>query len=329
MAVHNRVRPFGFWHTSSTVLSAEFERLDDNGAYSISATGGTYAPADLLTIGGSGVTVSGPFNASDAKVISVDTTLTIELGANLQLTGNQIVNSGAAVGILSGAFLTVSSGGTFTMNAGSTANIAATTTLSGATTISGALTCSNTVALSKGVTITQSTANTNAFAATGNGTGAGASCTGGATGPGIAAVSGTPQTNTAPTCAGTFAGYIQLTGTDPSQGVDPGADNVLHAMAITKVWGNVVLSGGSPYTPVGSYNVDTVEDTATTAEYKVTFKRPMANNFYAVNISIRSVGFAAAVVGLSATDFTFRVYKTDDLTSAIDKTIMFTIVGVQ
>ena len=319
MSNNVRVRPVGFWTFNSAVLPAEFELIDAQVAGSLAAnSGGTWAPTSLITIGGLGVTVSGPFNATDAKYISVDTTLQIELGANLQLIGNLLANSGAIVGITSGAFLTVASGGTFTGSAGSIVTLAGTTTLSGTntlsgtTTISGALTCSNTVTLSKGVTITQSTANTNAITATGNGTGAGASCTGGATGPGIAAVSGTPQTNIAPTCAGTFAGYIQLTGTDPSAGVNPGANNALHAMAIPKAWASVsVASGAGPYTPADSYNISTVTDVST-GVYDVTFVRAMSNSSYPVVFTANAIGLIACTTSRSTTGFRFTVY--DSLT---------------
>lgn len=155
-----RTRLPGFWTFGSTIAPAEFEHID-NYAYAIDGlNGGTYAPSALLTIGGSGLTVAGPFNATDAEYISVDTTLQMEVGSILQLSGNLLANSGAIVGITSGAFLTVASGGTFTMTSGSTANIAATTTLSGTntlsgtTTISGTLTCSNTVALNGATTQT-------------------------------------------------------------------------------------------------------------------------------------------------------------------------------
>ena len=308
MAIHNRARPFGFWHTSSTVLSGEFEHLDDY-AYSVSSTGGTYSMADLLTIGGTGVTITAPFNASDAKVISVDTSLTIELGATLQLTGNLIANSGAIVGITSGAFITVSSGGTFTMNAGSTANVAATTTLSGTTTISGALTCSNTVTLSKGVTITQSTANTNAVTATGNGTGAGASCTGGATGPGLTAAPGTAQTAAVPQKAAEFAGYIQLTGTDPSATVDPGANNVIHALTVPKAWALINAS----YTILASYNIASVT-TILGSVKRLDFVRPMANTSYGVSFSVSGApgGGGAHNSVKDVNGFQFSVFDTTD-----------------
>jgi hypothetical protein len=135
--------------------SANLTQLDLNASRAVDGyAGGTYAPTSLITIGGDGLSVTGPFNTDTAEVIRVSTSLTILLGATLQLTGNQVVNSGAAVGILSGAFITVSSGGTLTMNAGSTGTFAGTNTLSGATTISGALTCSNTVALNGATTQT-------------------------------------------------------------------------------------------------------------------------------------------------------------------------------
>lgn len=142
-----RARLPGFWTFNSTVSPAEFAHLD-NYAYAIDGqNAGTYAPSALLTIGGSGLTVNGPFNASDAKIISVDTSLVIELTASMQLIGSQFVNTGGLINVATGAFLTVANGGVFTMSAGSTANIAATTTVTGSTTISGALTINNNATL--------------------------------------------------------------------------------------------------------------------------------------------------------------------------------------
>lgn len=138
MSNNLRIRPVGFWTFNSSVSPSEFETIDAQLAGSIAGSGGTYAPSSVLTIGGSGLTVSGPLNASDGQVIDVKSSLTISLGATLQLTGNQVVNSGAIVGFTGGSFLTLSSGSTFTMNSGSTASIAATTTMSGALTYSNA-----------------------------------------------------------------------------------------------------------------------------------------------------------------------------------------------
>jgi hypothetical protein len=141
-----RTRVAGFWTIGTTILGSELEHLDDY-SYAIDSRGGTYAPAALITIGGSGLTVSGEFIASDAFTIDVNGSLTINSGAQLNLNDNMVVGSGAIAGFTSGSFLTVQSGATFTANSGSTVNIAATTTLSGATTISGTLSCSNTITI--------------------------------------------------------------------------------------------------------------------------------------------------------------------------------------
>jgi hypothetical protein len=144
-----RTRPPGFWTFNSVVAPSEFEHIDDY-SYAIDGLGGgTYAPTALITIGGSGLNVTGPMDATDVGTMDVYTTFSIRGGATMQMFGTQIVSG--TLSIISGAFITVGNGGTFTINAGATATVAAAITLSGATTISGALTCSNTIALS-GVT---------------------------------------------------------------------------------------------------------------------------------------------------------------------------------
>jgi hypothetical protein len=154
MSNNVRVRPIGFWTFNSNVLPAEFELIDSQLTGSIAGSGGTYAPSSLLTIGGSGMTVSGPLIASNVTSMSVAGSLNILLGSTLQLFGNQVVNSGSIVGFQGGSFLTMSLGSTFTMNAGSTANIAAATTLSGTNTLSGATTISGALTLSGATTQT-------------------------------------------------------------------------------------------------------------------------------------------------------------------------------
>lgn len=122
-----RARFPGTWVFGSAIQPAELEHIDDY-AYAIDGKdGGTYAPTALLTIGGLGMTVSGPFNATDAKVIDVFTTLSIRGGATLQVLGTQIVTG--TVGFASGSFLTVTTGATVTLNAGSTLTAAASSTV--------------------------------------------------------------------------------------------------------------------------------------------------------------------------------------------------------
>lgn len=132
-----RTRLPGFWTFGSAVLPGEFEHIDDY-AYAIDGkAGGTYAPTGLITIGGLGLTVSGPFIASDADTIDVNGALTINGGAQLNLNDNMVVGTGAIVGFTSGSFLTVQSGATVTFNSGSTltANSGSTVEIKGTCTL--------------------------------------------------------------------------------------------------------------------------------------------------------------------------------------------------
>jgi hypothetical protein len=152
--------------------------------------------------------------------------------------------------------------------------------------------------------------NANGIASTGAGTGSGVTCTGGTTGPGLTATPGTAQTNTAPTCAARFAGYIQLTGTDPNAGVDPGANNVLHAANIIKAWCTL----DSSYAIRASYNVDTITTVLGDIK-KLTFKRAMADNTYGVKIHVHGTtvmsGSHNGLANKNAGDFQFVLYRTD------------------
>lgn len=148
MSNNVRVRPVGFWTFNSAVAPAEFELIDSQLAASISGTGGTYAPTSVVTIGGSGVDITGTFNAPAADSITVTNLLTVTNTGLLNLVGNQTVQSGATVQFIGGSFLTVSNGATLSVSAGATVTVAAAATLSGATTVSGALTCSSTFTIS-------------------------------------------------------------------------------------------------------------------------------------------------------------------------------------
>jgi hypothetical protein len=128
MSNNVRVRPIGFWTFNSNVLPAEFELIDSQLTGSVAGSGGTYAPSSLLTIGGLGMTVSGPFTASNVTSMSVAGSLNILLGSTLQLFGNQVVNGGSIVGFQGGSFLTMSLGSTFTQNVGATATFNGTNT---------------------------------------------------------------------------------------------------------------------------------------------------------------------------------------------------------
>ena len=127
----SRARFPGTWTAGSSVSPGEFEHIDDY-AYAIDGKdGGTYAPSALLTIGGTGVDITAPFNAPDAQVIDVWSTLSIRGGATLSVLGTETVSG--TFGLLSGSFMTVHSGATITLNATSTLNSSGAININGGT----------------------------------------------------------------------------------------------------------------------------------------------------------------------------------------------------
>lgn len=166
--------------------------------------------------------------------------------------------------------------------------------------------------------ITPTTANADALAPAGNGTGVA-----------IDAAPGTAQTNTAPTCAIKAAGYIQATGTDPNSDVNPGANNALHGANITKAWGTVSLTGGSPYSLQDGYNVTSVTEPIANI-YQINFVRPFANNTYAITFTPHSVGTGVSVSSKTTTYCRFNVWETDAPgTPYAGRTVDFVAVGRQ
>jgi hypothetical protein len=116
------------WGATPAVLAAEFWSLDNQVYKAINGDdGGTWAPSSAITIGGSGISVTGPAEFSDiqtaefngpanfndnmtldsAATFSLSGASTIELGSGTRIN----VNSGAFIDIESGADLDVKSGG--------------------------------------------------------------------------------------------------------------------------------------------------------------------------------------------------------------------------
>lgn len=323
-----RARLPGFWTFGSAIAPSEMEHVDDY-AYAIDGlNGGTYAPTALVTIGGSGLTVSGPLIATNAQTIDVNASLTINPGAQLSLNDNMVVGSGAIAGFTSGSFLTMSSGSTFTMNSGSTATIggAATITSTGTVTlasggslttnsgsvvnINGTLNVNTTLSLTKGTIITQSTLNTSAITATGNGIGSGIDCTGGALGPGMIANAGTPSTAAVPQCASKHNGFIEITAADPSQGVAPPAlRHVIYGHTVAKAYCTVEVGTGGPYTKQDAFNIAVVDDVGT-GNYSVTFITPMPTADYVIVLSTNVVGRGVTWFNRTTTGFRISVWDT-------------------
>lgn len=116
------------WGATPAVIAAEFWSLDNQVYKAINGDeGGTWAPSAVITIGGSGVTITGPSEFSDiqtaefngpanfndnmtldsAATFSLSGASTIELGSGTRIN----VNNGAFIDIESGADLDVKSGG--------------------------------------------------------------------------------------------------------------------------------------------------------------------------------------------------------------------------
>jgi hypothetical protein len=161
------------------------------------------------------------------------------------------------------------------------------------------------------------TTNHNAIEATGNGTGAA-----------VTAAPGTAQTNTAPTRAIGASGYIELTGTDPAKGVNPGANDALHGANICKAWGTVSLTGGAPYATIDDYNVTNVTEPIANI-YRINFVRPFANNTYAITFTPHSPSTGVSIASKNVAYCDFNVWDTTTGSVYTNRTVDFQAVGRQ
>lgn len=130
MAHNSRIRAGGLWVSGGSVDPAEFEAFDQAQFEAINGDdGGTWAPAAVITIGGSGLTVTGSFDASDLG------TLVMPTGGSLALTGNSFitlatgthldVNSGGVLNVETGGAIEIESGGSMTVKAAASFTLAA------------------------------------------------------------------------------------------------------------------------------------------------------------------------------------------------------------
>lgn len=109
-------------------------------------TGGVIAPAAPIVIGGSGLQVTGDFQAASVSSLAMAaaSSFTVPATAVITLIGNQIINSGAVVQWQNGSFLTMVAGSTATLggttNAGGTVNLSGTTNLGGTPQLTGGTT---------------------------------------------------------------------------------------------------------------------------------------------------------------------------------------------
>src|SRR5689334_2119183 len=83
MAHNDYIRTLHIWSGDAVVSVAEFETFDIRQFQSINGDlGGTWTPADVITIGGDGLTVAGEFRATIAKNIVMFGELNVD-GDNL------------------------------------------------------------------------------------------------------------------------------------------------------------------------------------------------------------------------------------------------------
>jgi hypothetical protein len=106
------------WATGTTVQNTEYDDLDEKTFKAINGDdGGTWAPSAVITIGGSGLTMTGPFTAADAT-ISTDLHGNWTCDGNvtfsnaLHVTGDAYLANGASLTGVSGCSLTGYFGGT-------------------------------------------------------------------------------------------------------------------------------------------------------------------------------------------------------------------------
>lgn len=122
MAHFARVRPSGFWTINSSVDPLEFEAFDANLFKAINGDdGGTWAPAAVITIGGLGLTVTGPSSLPNCSDIAIDGgTIDLSGAAVMTLSGasNLELDSGSFISVNTGSFILVQNGGDLDVKSG-------------------------------------------------------------------------------------------------------------------------------------------------------------------------------------------------------------------
>ncbi len=133
MAHNAYVRAGGVWVTHAVPTSAEFHTFDLRQFQAVNGDlGGTWAPPSPITIGGTGgLTVTGPFSATDARTITfvvgaltmqTGTTFNANVGSTVYLSGTTNY-TGSGHHVYNGATFNVDSGGTIDVNSGGFLNV--------------------------------------------------------------------------------------------------------------------------------------------------------------------------------------------------------------
>jgi hypothetical protein len=96
MAHNDYLKPGGVWVNGDVPTGTDLTKFDQRQYLSIHEGGGTWAPLTLITIGGLGLSVTGPFVASSANIIiPTGKTLSIASGGSFTTDGGATVNFGS------------------------------------------------------------------------------------------------------------------------------------------------------------------------------------------------------------------------------------------
>lgn len=156
MSHNTRVRLFGLWVGVGPLLNAELEKFDAQGYGSVNGDeGGTWAPSNVIIVGGQGLNVTGVFNAGNVEALTVDGAgdgVLVKAGNFITVAGELDLSNGATALFKANCIVTVStnswtwaSGATPTWLSGSSAtfNAASNLNVNGTETVAGTLTCTN------------------------------------------------------------------------------------------------------------------------------------------------------------------------------------------
>lgn len=118
------------WGATPAVLAAEFWSLDNQVYKAINGDeGGTWAPAAVITVGGSGLTVTGPSSLTNCSDITIDNgtfdmtgtgviTISDTVAVNLSNTATINLGSGTRINANSGSFIDIESGADLDVKSG-------------------------------------------------------------------------------------------------------------------------------------------------------------------------------------------------------------------
>ena len=121
-----RYNPSGY-NDGERFPAAAYNHIDLNQSRALDGyAGGSWSPTALITLAGSGLSVTGPFSCTDMRSSQMQSgyTFTFQSGAYLSIAGTGQVSSGANLNVLSGGTLSIFSGGKLDVASGGIIEVA-------------------------------------------------------------------------------------------------------------------------------------------------------------------------------------------------------------